>query len=82
MFSGHCLYNIINKAEPDGGRDYVFFPGCLGAAMNFHWGGMLLIGNLYGSLTGTRKEVTEEVISSSEEAVPLCVTVAGVHAMR
>ena len=81
MFSGHCLYNIINKAEPDGGRDYVFFPGCLGAAMNFLWGGMLLIGILYGSLTGNLKEVTEAVISSSKEAVTLCVTVAGVTAM-
>lgn len=49
--------------------------------MNFLWGGMLLIGILYGSLTGNLKEVTEAVISSSKEAVSLCVTVAGVTAM-
>ena len=49
--------------------------------MNFLWGGMLLIGILYGSLTGNLKEVTEAVISSSKEAVTLCVTVAGVTAM-
>ena len=42
--------------------------------MNFLWGGMLLIGILYGSLTGNLKEVTEAVISSSKEAVTLCVT--------
>ncbi len=35
--------------------------------MNFLWGGMLLIGILYGSLTGNLKEVTEAVISSSKE---------------
>lgn len=49
--------------------------------MNFLWGGMLLIGILYGSFTGNLKEVTEAVISSSKEAVSLCVTVAGVTAM-
>ena len=49
--------------------------------MNYLWGGMLLIGILYGSVTGNLKEVTEAVISSSKEAVTLCVTVAGVTAL-
>ena len=46
--------------------------------MNYLWGGMLLIGILYGAMTGNIKEVTDAVISSSKEAVSLCVTVAGV----
>ena len=49
--------------------------------MNYLWGGMLLIGILYGAMTGNIKEVTDAVISSSKEAVSLCVTVAGVTAL-
>lgn len=49
--------------------------------MNYLWGGMLLIGIIYGAVTGNLAEVTEAVVSSSKEAVTLCVTIAGVTAM-
>lgn len=46
--------------------------------MNYLWGGMLLIGVIYGLITGNLEEVTEAAISSSKEAVSLCVVMAGV----
>lgn len=49
--------------------------------MNYLWGGMLLIGIIYGALTGNLKEVTEAAIDSSKEAVSLAVAIAGVTAM-
>ena len=49
--------------------------------MNYLWSGMILTGIVFGTLTGNLEEVTKAVISSSREAVELCVAVAGVIAM-
>lgn len=49
--------------------------------MNYLWGGMILIGIIYGAASGNWKEVTEAALDSSKEAVSLCVTMAGVTAM-
>lgn len=49
--------------------------------MNILWAGMILIGILYGALTGTMQEVTDAALSSSKEAVTLCITMAGVMAL-
>lgn len=49
--------------------------------MAYLWGGMILVGIVYGALTGNLKEVTEAVIASSGEAVSLCISMAGVTAM-
>lgn len=49
--------------------------------MTYLWGGMLLIGIVYAALTGNLQEVTEVVVSSSREAVNLCITMAGITAM-
>lgn len=49
--------------------------------MNYLWGGMLIIGIVYGALTGNLKDVTDAAISSSKEAVSLAVAIAGVTAM-
>lgn len=49
--------------------------------MNYLWGGMLVIGIIYGALTGNLKDVTEAAIDSSKEAVTLAVAIAGVTAM-
>lgn len=51
------------------------------AEMTYLWGGMLLLGILYGGLTGNLQEVTEAVVSSAEEAVSLCIAMAGITAM-
>lgn len=49
--------------------------------MNYLWGGMILMGIIYGAASGNWKEVTEAALDSSKEAVSLCVAMAGVTAM-
>ena len=49
--------------------------------MTYLWSGMILIGILYGTLTGNLEAVTEAAVSSSKEAVNLCITMAGITAM-
>lgn len=49
--------------------------------MTYLWGGMLLIGILYGAFAGNLQEVTEAVVSSAGEAVSLCIAMAGITAM-
>lgn len=49
--------------------------------MTYLWSGMLLIGIFYGALTGNLEAVTEAAVSSSKEAVNLCITMAGITAM-
>lgn len=46
--------------------------------MDYLWAGMLLLGILYGCLTGNVMEVSDAVLSSGKEAIQLCVTTAGV----
>ena len=48
--------------------------------MNYLWGGMILIGIVYGMCTGNISEVTQAVIQSSKEAVNLCIGMAGITA--
>ena len=49
--------------------------------LNYLWGDMLLVGIIYGGITGNMNEVTEAALSSAEEAVSLCITMAGIVAM-
>ena len=42
---------------------------------------MILVGIVYGIFTGNLKDVTEAAVSSSREAVSLCISMAGVVAM-
>ena len=49
--------------------------------MAYLWGGMLLIGIVYGVLVGKVDEVTKAFVSCSEEAVSLCISMAGITAM-
>lgn len=46
--------------------------------MNYLWAGMLLLGIVYGSITGEMAAVTEAALSSAKEAVSLCITLMGV----
>ena len=48
--------------------------------MSYLWGSMILIGIIYGMCTGNITEVTQAVIKSSEEAVSLCLGMAGITA--
>lgn len=49
--------------------------------MTYLWGGMLLIGIVYGVLAGNVDEVTKAFVSCSGEAVSLCISMAGITAM-
>ena len=49
--------------------------------MNYIWGTMIIIGILYGTLTGQVEPVSDAVLSSAREAVSLCVTMLGVMAL-
>ena len=48
--------------------------------MNLLWGGMLLIGILYGAINGRMQEITDADLSASREAVTLCMTMTGILA--
>lgn len=48
--------------------------------LNYLWALMILIGILYGALTGNMSAITEAAIDSSGEAVSLCITMAGIMA--
>lgn len=52
-----------------------------GTGMAYLWGGMLLIGIVYGVLVGNVDEVTKAFVSCSGEAVSLCISMAGITAM-
>lgn len=51
------------------------------AMLNYIWGSMIIIGIIYGSLTGHMAEVTNAALDSSREAVNLCITMMGVMAL-
>ena len=48
--------------------------------MNYLWGGMLLLGVIYGAFAGTLDAVTEAIINSAKEAVNLVIAIAGITA--
>ena len=49
--------------------------------MNFLWGGMILIGIIYGAAAGTMQEISDAALSSVREAVNLCITMVGVMSL-
>ena len=48
--------------------------------MNYLWGGMMIIGVVYGALTGNLGAVTDQALASAKEAVILCITMASAMA--
>ncbi|MDY6329460.1 MAG: nucleoside recognition protein [Lachnospiraceae bacterium] len=46
--------------------------------LNYIWAFMILIGVLYGAFTGNISEVSNGFLTSSKEAVTLCITMLGV----
>lgn len=48
------------------------------AMMNYIWGGMLIIGIVYGVVTGNMQAVTDAVLASSKEAVTLGISMVGI----
>lgn len=48
--------------------------------MNYLWGGMLIIGIIYGVLTGNTQGITDAVLESAKEAVTLGISMLGIVA--
>ena len=46
--------------------------------MNYLWGGMLVIGIVYGAITGNMQAITDSVLSSAKEAVTLSIAMLGI----
>lgn len=49
--------------------------------MNYLWGGMIVIGVIFGAFHGGFGPITEAAMDSAKEAVNLAITMAGVIAM-
>lgn len=49
--------------------------------LNYIWAGMILIGIVYGSLTGCVPELSAAALDSAKEAVTLCITMLGVMSL-
>ena len=48
--------------------------------LNYIWAAMIVLGILFGAMSGNMKEITEAALESAGEAVSLCITMAGVMA--
>lgn len=46
--------------------------------MNYIWGGMLIIGIVYGVMTGNTQSITDAVLESAKEAVTLGISMLGI----
>ncbi len=49
--------------------------------LNYIWAFMIMVGVIYGSVTGNIKEVSNAALDSAGEAVSLCITMMGVMAL-
>ncbi len=49
--------------------------------LNYIWAGMILIGVIYGAITGRMADVTNAALDSAGDAVSLCITMIGVMAL-
>lgn len=49
--------------------------------LNWLWGGMILIGVIYGAFNGRMAGITNAALDSSREAVSLCITMMGVMSL-
>ena len=49
--------------------------------LNYIWACMILIGVIYGAMTGRMADVTNAALDSAGDAVSLCITMIGVMAL-
>lgn len=49
--------------------------------LNYIWAAMIIIGIIYGAMTGNMKAVNDAALDSAGEAVSLCITMMGVMAL-
>lgn len=49
--------------------------------LNYLWGGMILVGVIFGAFNGKMPDITNAAIDSAKEAVTLCITMVGVMSL-
>jgi Uncharacterized membrane protein, required for spore maturation in B.subtilis. len=49
--------------------------------LNYLWGAMILIGVVYGGITGNMSAITDAALTSAKDAVNLCITMVGVMSL-
>lgn len=49
--------------------------------LNYIWAAMIIVGIIYGALTGSIKDVSNAALDSAGEAVSMCITMMGVMAL-
>ena len=49
--------------------------------LNYIWAFMILVGVIYGAMTGKMADITNAAINSASDAVSLCITMIGVMAL-
>lgn len=49
--------------------------------LNYIWAFMIIIGIIYGSLTGHMVDITNAALDSAKDAVALCITMAGIMSL-
>ena len=49
--------------------------------LNYIWAVMIILGIVFGAITGNMKEVTEAALQSAGEGVSLCIATAGIMAL-
>ena len=48
--------------------------------LNYLWGFMIIIGTIFAAFTGNLQAVTDAALDSAQQAVAICITMAGVLA--
>ena len=49
--------------------------------LNYIWAFMILVGVIYGAMTGRMADITNAALNSASDAVSLCITMIGVMAL-
>ena len=49
--------------------------------LNYIWAVMIILGIVFGAITGNMKEITEAALQSAGEGVSLCIATAGIMAL-
>ena len=74
-------YNRVKEQDLEEYTIWNIFTKGMLCFMNYLWGGMILLGILYGACTGRLDQVTTAVTSSAGDAVNLCISMAGMTAL-
>ena len=73
--------SVRNKSRWEDKRTDYFTAAFSMSMLNYIWAFMILVGIVYGAMTGKMAEVTNAALDSAGDAVSLCITMIGVMAL-